>query len=555
MKKSLLFLTFICLGAFLNAQVSFLVQDPSPNVGGYEISVADGADWGSPDMTLPENVVSGTMCLAEDSLACEALTNGPDLVDKIAVVYRGECEFGTKALNAQNEGAIAVIIINHSPGVIPMGGGDNGAAVTIPVIMIGAGEGAILYEEIAACNSTAIIGNLNGFFENNLRLTAGTSLRASSYARPHLVSLNQDEFDVASGAWIFNFGQNEETNAVLNVNVSLDGSELANFDADPVTIPAGDSVFVSMPTFVQDAYDAGHYDMVYTVTGTGDDGFVTDNMLEVDFVLADALSYARVDENGDAWPTNYTSPAETTGLQNICIAFQDPNASRLEFKSMTFSGTHFTETIQDMEIELSIMEWEGEELIPNDGTVDAIEIEGYTFQEGEDDAIITMEFDPVELEDDVRYLFCVSHENEDLQLGYDNKTDYTENFNTFSSVISPFWDEAEGFVNMFGPDLTVAISAKFDEANSIDEFENEVDITPFPNPANEMITIPFRNDMRGQAVLNIFNLQGKVVNSQMLNVSTNQLEVNVSDLANGQYLFNLKFENNMTSSFNVVVNR
>lgn len=63
-----------------------------------------------------------------------------DVKDKIAMVYRGTCEFGRKALNAENAGAAAVIICNV-PGVnggdgettLGLGPGAVGDMVTIPV--------------------------------------------------------------------------------------------------------------------------------------------------------------------------------------------------------------------------------------------------------------------------------------------------------------------------------------------------------------------------------------------------------------------------------------
>ncbi len=59
---------------------------------------------------------------------------------KAALIIRGTCEFGVKALNAQNAGAVAVVVYNHAAGgnaLINMGPGAVGAAVTIPAIFVG----------------------------------------------------------------------------------------------------------------------------------------------------------------------------------------------------------------------------------------------------------------------------------------------------------------------------------------------------------------------------------------------------------------------------------
>lgn len=57
-------------------------------------------------------------------------------IGKFALIYRGTCEFGAKALAAQTAGATGVIIVNNLLGVAGMGAGANGASVTIPVIMV-----------------------------------------------------------------------------------------------------------------------------------------------------------------------------------------------------------------------------------------------------------------------------------------------------------------------------------------------------------------------------------------------------------------------------------
>lgn len=83
---------------------------------------------------------------ADPALGCNALANADDIDGNIAIVYRGSCEFGMKALNAQNAGARAVVIINNEAGVISMAAGAVGNQVTIPVFMISNSDGALLID-------------------------------------------------------------------------------------------------------------------------------------------------------------------------------------------------------------------------------------------------------------------------------------------------------------------------------------------------------------------------------------------------------------------------
>jgi hypothetical protein len=98
-----------------------------------------------------ETPLTGTLALLLDNDAgvstdpndaCDTITNAAALNGNIAVLRRGECEFGFKALNAENAGAIAVIVVNNAAGnPTLMSGGDNGGQVTIPVLMVSQTDG------------------------------------------------------------------------------------------------------------------------------------------------------------------------------------------------------------------------------------------------------------------------------------------------------------------------------------------------------------------------------------------------------------------------------
>ena len=81
----------------------------------------------------------------KDSLACAPLSNS--LAGNIGLVRRKTCNFSLKAYHAQQAGAKAVIILNHSDNlateddcfIIGMTAGDSAAAVTIPAIFASRG--------------------------------------------------------------------------------------------------------------------------------------------------------------------------------------------------------------------------------------------------------------------------------------------------------------------------------------------------------------------------------------------------------------------------------
>jgi uncharacterized repeat protein (TIGR01451 family) len=88
------------------------------------------------------NVFSGNVVFAQDGLqvstdACESINNGPDLNGNIVMIDRGGCDFSFKVFQAQQEGAVAVIICNNQGGdLVSMGAGSNGDDVEIPSIFI-----------------------------------------------------------------------------------------------------------------------------------------------------------------------------------------------------------------------------------------------------------------------------------------------------------------------------------------------------------------------------------------------------------------------------------
>ncbi|WP_298495251.1 PA domain-containing protein [uncultured Algibacter sp.] len=106
------------------------------------------------------SVITADFILANDPTgvpteACNAF--GPDATGKIAIIRRGDCPFVEKVKNAQDAGAIGVIMLNNVSGEpIPMGGED--ASITIPAVMINKEDGDIIE---AALGSGTVNGSLN----------------------------------------------------------------------------------------------------------------------------------------------------------------------------------------------------------------------------------------------------------------------------------------------------------------------------------------------------------------------------------------------------------
>lgn len=145
----------------------------------------------SADLVLIEDDDSGGTS-SDPNDGCDIITNGAALTGKIAVIRRGDCEFGFKVLSAENQGAIAAIVVNNvaNPEFVFMGEGDVGGSVTIPSISVSQSVGESI---ISALNNGETINasliqpdRIDGDFDNGIiaheyghgisnRLTGGPS--------------------------------------------------------------------------------------------------------------------------------------------------------------------------------------------------------------------------------------------------------------------------------------------------------------------------------------------------------------------------------------------
>lgn len=106
---------------------------------------------------------------ASSSLGCNALTNAAQVNGKIALIRRGTCPFLQKIKNAQDAGAIAVIMMNNVDGTpVPMGGTETDP-ITIPSVMISKADGDALVAALGSNTvNTTLVAPLAGQFTGNL---------------------------------------------------------------------------------------------------------------------------------------------------------------------------------------------------------------------------------------------------------------------------------------------------------------------------------------------------------------------------------------------------
>lgn len=556
MKKLLLSLGLVLLSASSFAQVIFSVEEPAPIQGGYDFTYAD--TWGA-DLLNPANAVLDTLMIADDSLACTPIVN--DLTGKIAVVYRGTCEFGAKALEAQNAGAIAVIIVNNVAGApIAMGAGAVGGSVTIPVVMVSQATGALLHSNIMSGDVIAFIGNKTGYYDDDMGMVVNNVLRTNGNGIPALIAQNASEFNTTIGGWVYNYGVNDQTGITLNVTVN-NGADVYDETSTAFSLVSGDSAYISLPDFSLPAYPNGAYSLTYSVEYGVTDEYAADNTIVTDFKINDNVySLSRLDGNMMPVSDGGIRPNPNNSTYSSCIVFDNANGSRLAAEGMYFNAsTTTTDSLTGQEITVVAYKWNDVFTDLNDPNLGFTDLEematGQFYYTTNDQNMPKYQefFTPFAMEDNQRYLFCVQTFNTAVFFGYDTDSKYTLNEANDLQPLYPVESDgaysAGGFTGGDVPSVAVHVI----DADDLSVNENVIETSSYPNPAKDVVTV--KVNVSGNAVLNITDLAGRNVSTSDVTIANGQFTANVAGFNAGTYVFSLSYADGTSSQFKVVVTK
>ena len=581
MKKTLLFnlLTLLLLVFTTSAfsQTIFLVESPTNLAGSYDFTDSFTADgWGADlDTTAvsalgafayddgsyvdPVNGASG------DSATCGPVINGSEVDGKVAFLYRGACNFSLKAYQAQAAGAVGCVIINNEPGnLINMLAGDSAEAIHIPVIFISDADGALLRDSIMDGGTTVFIGNPNGVFTNNVGAYTANISTPNSLSIPTSFAQSSSDFAVPVGAWVFNYGSADATNVLLNAVIDRDGTEVFNESSTGASILPGDSLYIDLGQYSENGYEAGFYTISYSIVADEADDFPVNNELSSSFWINEEGIYSksRVDPTDGPIGANGLRPAESVEYE-WCIAMQSENAEDMQITGMTFNTLTNDIDLTGQAVQLAVYEWNDPISGGSVSFDDLNEITDNEFYDYATDAqgeFVTVDFaSPLELVNDQKYLACATIFIDEMFLGVDGGVDYSVAYDNYlDEVFFPLHDIDGGtwFPGGFGTDNVPALIVNLQLANDIADQVQALDIKPYPNPTVDMVNIPFGSKLDGTAMLEVFSVDGKRVHSEELCLkSTNVLSVDVTNISAGLHTFNLTFEDNSSTSFQVVIAR
>ena len=583
MKKLLLAVSVILSAYWADAQVIVAGVSPQSIVANYTFTWADPASWGAtPDFNISGIFVEDTIMMVEDGSAglnaqgfpvsqegCNPLTNS--LAGKIAVIYRNTCNFSLKALNAQNAGAVGVIIINRDPEVVGMGAGTDAPSVTIPVVMLTNFDGATLVNEMANGPVVVFMGNKTGLFANDIAIKPGAALAPKAGHVHSLLAQNGTEFNFELGARIYNPGSAAQATVSLNAKITNPaGTIVYDNTVSGLSIISGDSTDVypgtasTLPNFSLSSYPAGTYTVTYTAILGGTDEYDGDNTITYTFTVNDSVfSYAKRDAVTNSLNAgNFYRPGTNTSTFSICTVINDANASRVAATGVYFAATKATGTtpLDGEEILLYLYKWEDAFTDLNDpnfsfNTLTEVASGAYFYPGDLQGEVVYGAFSaPVILTDNERYLACAQTTNLDLYLGYDDQN-YTWNTDFYLQPMFPNESDISAggqyYAVGFGSDLPTALGIGLIDKNSIGLAEaNVIEGVAYPNPAIEKVTVSIQGE--GVASLTITDVAGKVAMVSSINLVNGKSDVNIAGLEAGIYVFNVVLENGKSAQFNVV---
>ncbi|PWT93975.1 MAG: peptidase, partial [Blastocatellia bacterium] len=243
------------------------INSPGAIAGNYQVGIADfGPSVTSPGVTA--NVVraldpaDGSGPTTTDG--CSAFTNAGAVSGNIAFIDRGTCMFTVKVKNAQNAGAIGVIIGNvassPNPDTAPELGGTD-ATITIPAV------------GIAVTDANSIRAQLGGTVNGAILLDHSVFSGADSANRGLMYAPNPLE----SGSSVSHFDTSMFPNQLMEPNNSADLTHLVDVPQDLVTDVMRDIGWSTGATGSTIQFSASTYnvnegagDLTVTVTRSGD---------------------------------------------------------------------------------------------------------------------------------------------------------------------------------------------------------------------------------------------------------------------------------------------
>jgi hypothetical protein len=578
MRVLLLVLT-VFASVVAKAQAVFEIETPANLKKFYTIGVGDSlrsrayfgvALWGNGDIS--KKSVRGELKLvnSKDSVAGTALSE--DFTGKIAVIYRGGgIGYAQKALNAQNAGAIGVIILNHGiqqdntvkadevfdfSGALAGENGTNatGLKVTIPAVMVSKNDRDAIVAELKL--GSTVIGNIGKKRVLDYDLAIEPVVVGPMYRTRPLSLTKAGMVHDTLGMVVYNKGAQNIYNILGVVDVRQRGGNSLFADTifvdsmEAAGVDKRDTLYFTFQNPFTNKADltTGTYDIKYSLITLKQktaldtvllDQYNADNTVSTPFAITDSInavgyltSYTAIKSNvGDTidyvdqpyWSTAlYAGPI--TEAFKACTVFENDHAKGLQISGVDFLGYSFdpntsSNYLLGKKFGIEVYQWspsienifDANFGIKTDDLISLYTGE-YTFDKKYKSHYgnFNLPDNAVELQDDARYLVCATTNDTILGFGFDRSFNNKWTIYYNNRMLSPVYVDGKYYSSGFGLDATTTISLRISEAtdkSGVNELAAN-SIRVTPNPSTGKFNIVAA---QGTMEVVVTDMAGKVV--------------------------------------------
>jgi len=100
---------------------------------------------------------------------------------------------------------------------------------------------------------------------------------------------------------------------------------------------------------------------------------------------------------------------------------------------------------------------------------------------------------------------------------------------------------------------TISFKISFVDITAVNNIDEDAVISAYPNPASDVLYIDYNLKAIDNGQLNVYNILGKKMISKEISSSNGRIELNVSDLSEGIYLYNFQSGNMKSKTYKVLV--
>jgi hypothetical protein len=105
------------------------------------------------------------------------------------------------------------------------------------------------------------------------------------------------------------------------------------------------------------------------------------------------------------------------------------------------------------------------------------------------------------------------------------------------------WTLGETIIPSYGPTNGLILTHGFQSVLRTviveENLDTQVKVVVFPNPASDYLNISFAEPLDAEVNLMLFDAQGKLFKSQVIEAATSEIQLNFQDLPSGIYLLKL----------------